>query len=107
MNILDMLASVGVTPTVLQLLIVGLFATLIIGIIILTYWQQILLGVGVAACLFVFSMPSAKVIDSPKVTPVGVDVVPPEFIEDCIKFNDNATKASCEKLWKEEGNGND
>lgn len=106
MNIIDMLSSVGITPTVLQLLIVGIFFTLIVGLVLLTYWKQILLGIGVAGCLFVFSMPSAKTVDSPEVKAVGsAEVAPPEFIEDCIRLNDNATKSSCEKMWKEDGNG--
>ena len=106
MDLFDTLSSYGLTIKVLQILIVVAIAIFIIGM----YWRQIVIGAGIIFCFVVFVMPAksvalaenavAKVED--KVEAIHpADVAPTEFIDDCIRLNAGATKASCEKLWKE------
>jgi len=103
MELLNNLSEYGLTTKMLQIIIVGGLAVVLVGL----YWRLIAIGAGIFAILFVFLSPTqATSIAS---TPAGVvsdDVAPAEFIEDCIRLNDNATKSSCEKMWKEDGNGN-
>jgi cell division protein FtsW (lipid II flippase) len=103
MELFENLASVGLTTRVLQFLVIGGIAIFLVGM----YWKYIVIGAGVLFCVTVFAMSSgtSMKLDSPSVKIAPEDVVPAEFIEDCIKFNDMATKSSCEKLWRDEGNG--
>lgn len=104
MELFENLASVGLTTRVLQFLIIAGIAIFLVGM----YWKYIVIGAGILFCVTVFAMSSGGTtikLDSPIVKVAPEDVVPAEFIEDCIKFNDNSTKSSCEKLWREEGNG--
>jgi hypothetical protein len=107
MELLNNLAEVGITTKILQYAILAGIVIFLIGM----YWRFIVIGAGIIACLFIFLAPSqsatiafvpnntqAEVIDS-------ADVVPPQFIEDCLRYTDGATKSSCEKSWKEQGNG--
>jgi hypothetical protein len=102
MELFENLASVGLTTRVLQFLVIGGIAIFLVGM----YWKYIVIGAGVLFCVTVFAMSSggtSSKIDSPSVKIAPEDIVPAEFIEDCIKFNDNATKSSCETLWRENG----
>jgi hypothetical protein len=102
MELFENLASVGLTTRVLQFLIIGAIAIFLVGM----YWKYIVIGAGILFCVTVFAMSSgvtSSKVDSVKIAPE--DVVPAEFIEDCIKLNDGATKSSCEIMWRSEGNG--
>jgi hypothetical protein len=103
MELFDNLASIGLTTRVLQFLIIGGIAVFLIGM----YWKYIVIGAGILFCVTVFAMSSGSI--SSKTDPAAVvapeDVVPAEFIDDCLKYGENATKISCEKLWRDEGNG--
>jgi hypothetical protein len=103
MELFENLSSVGLTTRVLQFAILAGVVIFLIGM----YWRFIVIGAGILFCITVFAMSSGSKpaqVESPAVI-APEDVVPPEFIEDCIKFNLNATKSSCEKDWRENGNG--
>ena len=95
MELFDTLATFGLTTKVLQFIVIAAIAVVLIGM----YWRIIAIGAGFIFCIMVFVGPTQSASINP------ADVVPAEFIEDCIKYGENETKASCEKLWKEEGNG--
>ena len=95
MELFDTLASIGLTTEVLQKIIIAGIAIVLIGM----YWQIIAVGAGIIFCVMVFVGPTQSASINP------ADVVPAEFIEDCIKYNEGATKLSCQKMWKEDGNG--
>jgi hypothetical protein len=107
MDLFDTLASFGLTTKVLQIVIIGSIAIFLIGM----YWRFIVIGAGILFCVMVFASPSKTVssVESEvksveqKVEKIEhpADVAPSEFIEDCIRLNDNATKSSCQKMWKE------
>ena len=98
MELFDNLAAHGLPISTLQVLIIGGAAIFLIGM----YWQVIVAGAAIAFCVAVFAMPS----QASKVERINpADVAPTEFIEDCMHYNTNATKQSCQQDWKEQGNG--
>lgn len=99
MELLNNLAEYGLTTKVLQIIIVAGLAAVVIGL----YWRLIAIGAGIIAILFVFLSPT-QATSVATIEPIA-DVAPAEFIEDCLKYNGGATKASCQKMWKEDGNG--
>jgi len=103
MELLNNLSEYGLTTKMLQIIIVGGLAVVLVGL----YWRLIAIGAGIFAVLFVFLAPSqANSIASSATTSVySADVAPAEFIEDCLKYSEHATKESCQKDWKEAGNG--
>ena len=103
MELLNNLAEVGLTTKILQILIVGGLAVVLVGL----YWRLIAIGAGIFAVLFVFLAPSQanSIASDATAGVVSADVAPAEFIEDCLKYNEGATKVSCQKDWKESGDG--
>jgi hypothetical protein len=99
MTLFENLATIGLTTTVLQYILFGAIALIVAGL----YWHYLVAGAGILFCAYVFASPNPTAPTIPVVNPSNV--APLEFIEDCIRYNDNATKSSCEKLWKENGNG--
>lgn len=97
MEIFNTLAEFGLTTKVIQFIIVAAIAVVVVGF----YWRIIVTGAILVFCVVAFAMPSTGSID----TRVDANVAPAEFIEDCLKYNDGATKTSCQKIWKEDGNG--
>jgi uncharacterized membrane protein YphA (DoxX/SURF4 family) len=87
MNLFDTLASHGLTTTVLQVLIVGGIALVVIGM----FWKVIVAGAAIAFCVAVFAMPSGSVSAS--------DTGKKEFMQDCMHYEGD--KVECEKIWKE------
>ena len=111
MELFDTLASFGLTTKVLQIVIIGSIAIFLVGM----FWRYIVVGAGILFCVVVFATPGKTVslVESEvksveqKIEKVEhpADVAPAEFIEDCLKYNDGTTKESCQKDWKEAGNG--
>jgi hypothetical protein len=107
MELFDTLASFGLTTKVLQIVIIGAIAIFLVGM----FWRYIVIGIGILFCVVVFAAPGKTVsLVESEVKSVEqkvekaehpADVAPAEFIEDCIRLNDNATKSSCQKMWKE------
>ena len=100
MTLFENLAAIGLTTTMLQYIIFGGIAIIVAGV----FWNYIVAGAGILFCAYVLISPSTASVNQVVVNPA--DVVPLEFIEDCIRYNDNATKASCEKSWKDSDVGN-
>lgn len=100
MLLFDTLSAFGITSTIVQLIIIGCIAIVLIGI----YWRIVAVGAGILTCAVVFAMPSNnvpvsandKVIE--KVKPE--DKAPHDFLVDCQHYND-MNKSECEQLWKE------
>jgi len=102
MELFENLSSVGITTRVLQFAILAGVVIFLVGM----YWRFIVIGVGILFCVTVFAMSSGNSSTESKTAVIAPeDVVPAEFIEDCIHYNLNATKSSCEKSWRENGNG--
>ena len=118
MELFDNLATIGLTAKVLQFIIIGGIAIVLLGL----YWQYIVVGAGLLFCVFVFAMPSPKTIEVTKVEtkvelpevkqiepPPPVAEVKPEtkeqsdermFLEDC-QSQTKYTQAQCKALWNE------
>ena len=104
MELFENLSSVGITTRVLQFAILAGIVIFVVGM----YWRFIVIGVGILFCVTVFAMSSGSSSTESKPAVIAPeDVVPTEFIEDCIRYNPNATKSSCENHWRENGNGKD
>ena len=104
MELLDNLDAIGITTKVLQYAVLAGIVIFVLGM----YWRYIVAGAAIVACVFVLCAPAqslsiAKTQEEAKVNPA--DIAPDEFIEDCIRYNNGATKESCQKDWKEQGNG--
>jgi hypothetical protein len=102
MELLNNLAEVGITTKVLQYAVLAVIVIFVLGM----YWRQIVIGAGLVACVFVLFAP-AQVFSITANSISQADIAPDEFIEDCLHYNTGATKASCQKMWKEDGNGKD
>jgi cell division protein FtsW (lipid II flippase) len=124
MQLFDNLAAVGLTTSVLQIVIISAIVIFIVGM----YWRYIVVGVGVVFCVAVFAMPSKKddkPIEVVMVTPPSnikeepkweeikpqppVAEVKPEprvksdqelFMEDC-KVYGGLTQSQCNALWRD------
>jgi len=102
MLLFDTLSAFGITSTILQLIVIGCIAIVLIGI----YWRIVAVGAGILTCAVVFAMPSDKpstlLDDSTKVIEKvkPEDKAPHDFLVDCQHYND-MNKSECEKLWKE------
>jgi hypothetical protein len=109
--LMDSLAVYGLTPSVLQVLIVAGVVLVIIGM----YWHYILAGSAVLFTLFVFASgntntdtpvePTKSVIASKPIE--QVEQVETEkqrwhrqFMEDCITITENS-KETCENIWND------
>jgi hypothetical protein len=118
MELFDNLATIGLTAKVLQFIIIGGIAIVLLGL----YWQYIVVGAGILFCVVVFAMPSPKPVEVVKVEtkielpevkqiepPPSVAEVKPEtkeqsdermFLEDC-QSQTKYTQAQCKALWNE------
>jgi cell division protein FtsW (lipid II flippase) len=124
MQLFDNLAAVGLTTSVLQIVIISAIVIFIVGM----YWRYIVVGVGVVFCVVVFAMPSKKddkpievaVVTPPsnnkeepkweeiKPQPPVVEVKPEPkvksdqdlFMEDC-KVYGGLTQSQCNALWRD------
>ena len=104
MELLDTLASIGLTTKVLQIIIIGSIGIVLAGL----FWRFIVIGAGIVFIVFVLTMPSkaGSIVtgiekEAEKVEASGTqEVAPPEFIDDCQNIN-KTSKAECIKLWNE------
>ena len=103
MELFNNLASIGLTTKVLQFIIVGGIIAFVIGV----FWRILVIGAGIALCAFILFASNTINASSNTENLSAADIAPPEFIEDCIHYNNGATKESCQKDWKEQGNGRD
>jgi len=87
MNLFDTLSSYGLTTSVLQMLIIGGIALVIIGL----FWKYIVAGAIIIFCVMVFAIPSGTVNAS--------DSGKKEFMQDCMHYEGD--KVECEKIWKD------
>ena len=101
MELLDNLAEVGLTTRILQFIIIASVAILFVGI----FWRFIVIGGGILFCVIILAMPTKASMQKITTPVYSADIAPAEFIEDCIRYNNGATKESCQKDWKEQGNG--
>jgi cell division protein FtsW (lipid II flippase) len=99
----DILASYGITPTILQLCIVGGFVIFLIGM----FWRYILIGAGLVFCVYVFAMPSIKETKTNTITNTIVteekDDTPPEYIQDCMRLT-GKNDFDCRMMWHDREN---
>jgi hypothetical protein len=104
----ETLSSYGITPSVLQILIVTGFAVFLIGM----FWQYILIGAGVLFCVYIFLMPtdaSTKEVKKPETVKSVVveekDDTPIEYIQDCMRLT-SKNEFDCKVMWHDrENNG--
>jgi len=103
----DSLARYGLTPSILQIIIVAGVALVIIGM----YWHYILAGCAVLFTMFVFAAGNTTIADLKPVDPVvAVKPVQPveteqqrwhrQFLEDCTNVAENS-KETCENIWND------
>ena len=109
--LMDSLARYGLTPSVLQVLIIAGVFLVVIGM----YWHYIVAGAAVLFTIFVFCSGNTGVVDaSQPVDPVvAVRPVKPvepveteqqkwhrQFLEDCTNLAENS-KETCENIWSD------
>lgn len=91
MEIFETLSSYGLTPKVLQvIIIVGAFLA-IVGV----FWKLIVTGAILAFVVMVFSLPTGAKTTQDKLE----ESFKKEFMEDCVHYGD--TKQTCETIWNE------
>jgi hypothetical protein len=117
MELFDNLATIGLTAKVLQFIIIGAIAVVLLGI----FWRYIVFGIGILFCVYVFAMPSTKPVEVVKVDQKAeiaevkqIEPLPPVaevkpnkpqtdeemFIEDC-QLQTKYTESQCKALWNE------
>lgn len=101
MELLNNLAEIGITTKMLQYAVLAGIVIFVIGM----YWRFIVIGAGIVACVFVFLAPAQSSTVADNFGASQADVAPAEFIEDCLKYTEGATKSSCQKMWSQDGNG--
>jgi hypothetical protein len=117
MNLFDNLASIGITPSILQYVVFAVICVFILGFI----WKYVVIGAGIIFCVYILAMPvvgvkneaiaeaNAAVTATILKTPVEIedervqteiDRNKPLFLSDCQRYGDY-TKQECEKIWNE------
>ena len=105
--LMDSLAHYGLTPSVLQVLIVIGVVLVIIGM----YWHYILAGSAVLFTLFVFASGNTATVTTHEPNESVIAVKPAEvetekqrwhrqFMEDCTTVTENS-KETCENIWND------
>jgi hypothetical protein len=106
--LMDSLAVYGLTPSVLQVLIVAGVALVIVGF----YWHFILAGGAVLFSIYILAAANAAVIERnlPDSSVVAVNPIQHietekqrwyrQFMEDCITIAENS-KETCENIWND------
>jgi len=100
----ELLSSYGITPPILQTLIVAAVAVVILGM----YWKYVIFGTCILFCVYVFAMPNAKredVVKEEQVKPVKeiLGEMPKEYLEDCMLYT-GKDEAGCRDLWNDRNN---
>lgn len=102
----ETLSAHGITPSVLQILIVAAIAVVILGM----YWQYVIAGAAILFCVYVFVMPtdaSTKEVKKPETVKSVVveekDDTPIEYIQDCMRLN-SKSEFDCKVLWHDREN---
>jgi hypothetical protein len=100
MPLFDTLAEYGLTVKVIQVLIGLGIVVYVLGM----YWKQIVAGVAIVFCFFVFaqgvSTSTDKTEEIKTETMHPADIAPSGYIEDCMQYN-KMTKEQCKEEWKE------
>jgi hypothetical protein len=103
MEIFDLLESYGVTPTLMQLGVVGIFVVIILGM----YWQAIFSGImsiiGIGIVLMIFCVPTGKHSSGSNSNFIEMSSPPAplEYIKDCMLYTGRTSK-DCGSIWKQD-----
>lgn len=102
----DLLSSYGITPSILQVIIVAAFAVFLIGM----FWRYILIGAGILFCVYVFVMPTdASIKEIKKIETVKNEIIeekddtPIEYIQDCMRLT-GKNDFECRVMWHDRNN---
>ena len=100
----------GMSQNMLEVVILGLIAAAVLGVVLVVYWKFIIAGAAAIFCLVVLSNHKMPELEKPQVVDAvsavqSVAVAKEEvdndhqaFVEDCLAYTDY-TKDKCEKLW--------
>ncbi len=91
-----MLAYLNVSQSTLESIILIVVAVLIVGTIIVAYWQFLIAGAVACFCFVVFTH-STTISASNIITEKSERR---QYMEDCVSLTHN--KSMCENLWKEQ-----
>lgn len=94
----QMLAYLNVSQTTLEHIILLVVAVLIVGTILVAYWQYLIAGAVACFCFVVFTHGTTSMANND-----GTNTLPAlqekKYIEDCVSLTNN--KKICKDLWKE------
>lgn len=97
----QMLAYLNVSQTTLEHIILAVVAVLIVGTILVAYWQYLIAGAVACFCFVVFTHGT---------TSMAGDMITEksehrQYMDDCVSLTQN--KKMCEGLWKEHNEYNE
>jgi hypothetical protein len=94
----QMLAYLNVSQSTLEHIILLVVAVLVVGTIIVAYWQYLIAGAVACFCFVVFTHGPVSISNND-----GSNTLPAlqekKYIEDCVSLTNN--KEMCELMWKE------
>jgi hypothetical protein len=94
----QMLAYLNVSQTTLEHIILLVVAVLIVGTILVAYWQYLIAGAVACFCFVVFTHGTSSMADND-----GTNTLPAmqekKYIEECVSLTNN--KKMCKELWEE------
>lgn len=97
----ETLSTYGITPSVLQIIIVAAIAVVILGM----FWQYVIAGAAILFCVYVFVMPtdaSTKEVKKPETVNSVIleekDDTPIEYIQDCMRLT-GKNDFDCKLMW--------
>lgn len=97
----QMLAYLNVSQTTLEHIILLVVAVLIVGTILVAYWQYLIAGAVACFCFVVFTHGTASM--------AGNSIIEKserrQYMDDCVSLTQN--KKMCEGLWKEHNEYNE
>lgn len=97
----QMLTYLNVSQSTLEHIILLVVAILVVGTIIVAYWQYLIAGAVACFCFVVFTHGTVSISNNDGVPFVSESefMLGKEYIEDCVSLTNN--KKMCEEKWKE------
>jgi hypothetical protein len=93
-----MLGTLAIPLPQLQLFVVAAIIVLVVGYIIVAFWQQIAIGIAAISCLAILCMNDGNTQETIKTEQISPDKK--EFMSDCLAMTDY-TKIQCDNIWED------
>lgn len=93
-----MIASIGMPLAHLQAIVIIGILVLVVGYILVAFWQQIVIGIAAIGCIIILCAS-----DGTETTKAPVQKISPDkkmFLQDCVNMTEYTLK-QCDNIWED------